>query len=248
MPLADDPKAHIIHMFKMEMRSRDDHHCEIFPDGVVLASLPLVQGEVIYGAYKDTYFFTPSAFVWRSKGKYHRLEWRNVVSCSTEHGSGASKSEVRLSDGKKLTIPIGEMSTGWSGRVGQLYHAMIARWRQPIRDENFVLDIGRFFAVADRPDAIAPNWYPVHPGLTQMRAWLEELRQLPSEPDVFLVATDYEGDIPCVQEVVFLSQDPPSPDQVKHFFFSYLGPSHRRTLELMGAIPAGYTLTSGVWD
>ena len=248
MALADDPPAHIVHMFQMEMRAREDHKCEIFPEGRAIEGLPLVTGEMVFGAYKGAFYFTPESLIWKQKDGYSRLEWRQVVCCSTEHGRGDSTSKVTLADGSKLTVPIGEMSTGWSGRVGQLYHAMIARWRRRVRDDQFVFDIERFFAVADRPDAIAPNWYPSHPGLAQMRTWLEDLRNLPCRPEIFLIVTDYDGDTPCVREVAFVSQTPPSPDQVGHLAFSYFGPSHRRTQELFGPVTAGKIPTSGIWD
>jgi hypothetical protein len=248
MALADDPRAHIIHMFKMEMRAAEDHKCEIFPEGCILDDIPLISGEKVFGVYKRAFYFTPDALIWIQKGNYCRLDWRQVVSCSTEHGSGDSRSVVQLADGTKLTVPIGELSKGWSGRVGQLYHAMITRWRRRVRDDHYIYDIDRFFKVANRYDAIAPNWYPSHPGLAQMQSWLEGLRDLPSSPEVFLIVTDYDGNIPCVQEIALLSRAAPIPDEVSHLAFSYYGPSHKRTLELFGAIPDGYILTSGVWD
>lgn len=126
------------------------------------------------------------------------------------------------------------MSVNWSGRIGQLYHAMITRRRKPIRDPDFVFDIDRFFAIADRDDAIGPNWYPSHPGLSKMREWLENLRDLPCKPDIYLIVTDYDGDIPCVQEIVFQGRTPPLPEQVEYLAFSFLGSSHKRTKDLMG--------------
>lgn len=248
MGLADDPPTHIIHMFQMEMRAREDHKCEVFPDGIVLEGLPLATGELVFGVYKDAFYFTPDALIWKQAKGYSRLDWRQVVSCSSEHGGGDSKSIVKFANGNNLIVPIGQMSTGWGGRVGQLYHAMITRWRCRVRDDHYILEIDRFFAVADHPNNIAPNWYPSHPGLAQTRNWLEKLRMLPCKPEVFLVVTDYDDLTPCVQEVALLSQMPPVAEQVSHLKFSYFGPSHRRTQELFGPVPAGKILTSGVWD
>lgn len=248
MALADDPREHILHMFKMEMRARNDHACEIFPDGATFDGLPLTDDERVHGVYKGKFYFTTKSMIWRDKQSTHKIEWSNIIRCSTQHGCGLARSRVEMADGSIVTVPLAELSTGWDGRIGQLYHAMVERWRSPARDERFVLGLEAFFRLAKNDDAIAPNWWPAHPGLKRMRSWLEELRDFHSVVELALVVTDYDSGEPCVQEVVMVCTEVPSGPQLDILHFSSMNQSSDRTKRLLGPLPDGTVPISGVWD
>lgn len=247
MALADDPQKHILHMFKMAMHDRAEG-CEIFPDGARIDGLPLGPQERVYGAYRNRFFFSPSAFFWLSDHKAHRLDWGQVKSCATSHGSGDKKARLTLIDGSKVTVPVAEFTIGWGSRIGQLFYAMIDRWRAAVRDEHHVLTIDQFFQLAKTDDAISPNWYPDHPGLERMRDWLRQLEQMPGVSKLLLVVTDYDDGQPCVQEVMVLSSTEPSGPAVDRLRFSWLSESAAKTVRLAGPIPFGAKAFSGVWD
>ena len=195
MALADNPIEHILHMFGMEMRTNPTHACEVFPHGTAPAELPLQSGELAYGCLLSNYFFTPLGFIWKDNGAWHRFNWADIVGCSTTHGSDARHAIIKFVGGSKVKLPLTQFGPGWGGRIGQLFFAMIERWRVPQRDRDFVLEPDKFFKLAKQDDTIAPNLFPSHPGLEGMRARLRQLEGIAGIEEVFLVATDYEDEI-----------------------------------------------------
>ncbi len=247
MPLADNPRDHIIHMFNMEVRRLKDHNCRIFPDGIRLNKLPLKPNEKIYGVYKERFFFTPLSMIWIINKTVYKFEWKKVISCSTSHGSGLNNSHIKLIDGTKYTFPIRELTIGWSGRIGQLYHAMIEKWKCEVRDEHWVLSIDRFFDLVTTSEAIAPNWYPNHPGLGQINTWLKKLENRSDIDELLLIVSDYDDIDPCVQEVVFIVESLDIDTDIINLKFSYFGPTPEITSKKIGPVDDRFRLISGIW-
>lgn len=246
MALADDPQKHILHMFKMALHDRAEG-CETFADGAVFEGLPLEPGEKVYGVYRSSFYFTPRGFIWLRDGMPNRFDWRHVKSCSKPH-EARNGCRITLIDGSKLAIPAQEFMIGHGYRVGQLFYAMIERWRAPVRDKHYVLTIEQFFKLAKTDDAISPNWYPDHPGLGRMRDWLQQLRTLPDVQDVLLLVTDYDGGQPCVQEIIVVSAAEPNDPAIDQLAFSWFGETAAKTAKLVGSLPSGTRAFSGIWD
>jgi len=230
------------------MRSNPKHQCEVYPEGRHISGIALDENELVYGAFKGRFFFTPRAVHWLSAKGAERMVWTDVISCSSEHGGGNTYSRLKLIDGSVVMFPIGELGNGWAGRVGQLYHAMVERWRVKVRDERLILEIEDFFSRDIPNDAIAPNWFPDHPGLAEIRSRIQAVSENADVSKTYLVVTDYDEGFPTVQEVVLICVRMPPTSVFDSLRFDYVGPSHRRTVNLMGDIQDGKLLISGIWD
>ena len=191
MALRDDPAAWIVLMFQKEEREGRGQHCQTFPNGKRIEDLPLEPGELIYGVYKQKYYFTPtSLFVSHDSGTHH-IPWKSIVTCSTKHGDGSRNSILMLDDGRTVEIAISDLATGWSGRVSQLYHQMI---------ENFggvtaisTLPIDDFISRSTSNTSLFPNLYP-HPGNATLVDSITGLLRLDQIIDIRIHLADDDPD------------------------------------------------------
>ncbi|MCB9849788.1 MAG: hypothetical protein H6817_03705 [Phycisphaerales bacterium] len=159
-----DAKGLILQLFARELRERPDSDCARFADGCRPEVVPLVDGELVYGIYKGTYFFTPVSLIVRRADGFERIRWGDVVHCSSVHGEGQAVSELRLADGRVVSVTVGEMATGWVGRISQLYHRMIELYGRSASQGSGSVAWDAFLADADDAYCIAPNVMP-HPPL-----------------------------------------------------------------------------------
>ena len=99
MAAIDNPAEWIVLLFNKHARESDHWDCEIFPEGAVIPKLPMADSELVYGVYKDKYYFSPAAiYVMDDKG-CRRIHWRSIIKCSSFHGCGKANSRLKLIDG-----------------------------------------------------------------------------------------------------------------------------------------------------
>jgi hypothetical protein len=207
MALVDDPKAFILRMFQMEVREGRGQHCQVSESEGRPIGLPLEEGELVYGVYKDKYFFSPQSLIVRDKDCFQRLEWSQISSCSTRHGDGKKTSTLTLVSGKEAEIKISDLATGWEGRVSQLFHKMIERWGAQAFTGLPLMSIDSFFAAATDKYSFAPNIEP-HPTLEQIKAELVALSQRVDVHQVWVSVKELEGTEPIATEIVVVSSSP----------------------------------------
>src|SRR2546430_11324781 len=128
MTLMDDPQAWILCLFEMEEREGRGRDCARFPDGMRPPDFLLEDGERVFGVYKDKYYFTPASLIIKDTSNVQRIRWADVRGCSSQHGEGKTFSDLTLDDGRIIRVRVGDMATGWSGRISQLFHQMIERY------------------------------------------------------------------------------------------------------------------------
>jgi hypothetical protein len=249
MALSDDPRNHILHMFRMEAHDGRGEYCQSFPEGIRPSNLPLQTGERVYGSYKGIYHFTAQALILSDTPDTTKIEWRRVVRCSTVHGCGAKVSIVRLDNGSEVTVRLSDLATGWSGRISELYHAMIERWAPHASFGEPLMTIDEFFSCATHGDNIAPNLYP-HPGLSEMKARLLALAACPEVERLMISVCDREGDEPVSQGIIVVSGAPIDRIEEISLPLQSDGPfeADRSTRNKLGPLLPGLNAYEIVWD
>lgn len=201
MAFIDDPKAWILRLFELEEREGRGSNCQRFPEGVRPASVPLEEGEAVYGIFKAKYCFTPLAFVMLTPHGAERVRWSEIRGCTSRHGEGDKKARLTLNDGRAIEVSVGELAVGHSGRISQLFHQLIERHGVGASLGPPLLSIEEFFNAADAPDCIAPNLEP-HPSLDDFRELLNQFAQRSGVNAVLLHRVDTENGIPIVDGIV----------------------------------------------
>jgi hypothetical protein len=191
MPVIDDLSAWILRLFEMEEREGRGADCDRFPNGVRPAKLPLTPDERVYGTYKGKYHFTPLSLMISAGSKVERIDWAAVSSCSSKHGEGKTFSTVTLTDGRTVRVRVGDMATGWSGRISQLFHQMIERHAGEAFFGKPLLSSADFFARATDDYCIAPNLEP-HPSLAEFRDALRLIEEVTGATAYFDLLDDEE--------------------------------------------------------
>ncbi len=200
MALIDNPSAWILRLFEMEAREGRGADCQRFPDGCTLPDVPLDDGEKVFGIYKDKYIFTPQSFAIRLSNGVRRVPWREIRACSTQHGDGKKRSELTLMDGSTLEVRVGDLATGWSGRISQLFHQMIDKYGGATFGIP-LYTIEDFFSAADEDDCLAPNLDP-HPSLATMRNALIAFRDRPDVSAVLIDVDELNDGVPTANAIV----------------------------------------------
>jgi hypothetical protein len=207
MALIDDPQTWILRLFEMEEREGRGEHCQRFPEGARPDELSLDDGERVFGIYKNRYFFTPiSLHIRQSKG-ISRIPWNDIIACSTEHGDGRKIAELTLTDGSTLKVRIGDLVTGWSGRISQLFHQMIQRHGNRASLGPRLMTIEEFFAAANDDYCLFPNLEP-HPRLSELREALVDLRNRPEVADVLVSIIEVEDGFPAADGLIVRTSSP----------------------------------------
>jgi hypothetical protein len=208
MALIDDPRAYILRLFEMEETEGRGHHCQRFPGGATPLGVPLVDGERVYGIYRDKYIFTPMSLMIQRSGGVDRVAWNSIRGCSTRHGDGKKVSTLVLVDGTALDVRVGDMAVGWSGRISQLFHKMIERYGSRAFVGSRLYSIEEFFAIATDDCCLFPNIEP-RLSLDALREALLSLRNRSEVTDVLLV-TEIEDDGPVCNGLIVRSSAPKS--------------------------------------
>jgi hypothetical protein len=249
MALIDNPEAWILRLFEMEEREGRGRDCARFPHGESPSDLPLAEGERVYGIYKQKYYFTPIALIIRDKGNIDRIPWSEVCACSTRHGEGKTFSDVTLTDGRVIRVRVGDMATGWCGRISQLFHQMIQRHGQRPAMGMPMLTLQEFFAKASDDYSIAPNLEP-HPPLKSFLAALLQLEQLDDGTRVFMDICDEEDESPVADAVVIVT--PRSSESFNRFAESFgadgIVPADETVIRRVGRVPAEFNVWHILWD
>ena len=201
MALIDDPVAWILRLFEMEVQEGRGADCQWFQSGVSLPDLPLERDELVYGIYKDIYYFTPLSFITKRHNNYERIRWDTIANVSTQHGSGNTFSKLTLTNGSVVKVRIGDFAVGWRGRISQLFHQMINKWGAGATFGPPPLSIEKFFAAATDDYCLAPNLMP-HPPLQEMKDALLALRDERQVTDVLLKIVDFEDHDPISDAVI----------------------------------------------
>lgn len=157
MALIDDPRAWILRLFEMEEREGRGASCVRFPDGIRPDNLPLKGDERVFGIFKGKYHFTAESLIIGDDNEAERIPWAEIRSCSSQHGEGKTTSELTLVNGRKVRVKIGDMATGWSGRISQLYHQMIERHGHRASLGRPLMPLHEFFAMVTDDFSIAPS-------------------------------------------------------------------------------------------
>lgn len=248
MALIDDPQAWILRLFEMEEREGRGRDCARFPDGARPPDIPLEDGEWVFGIYKDKYYFTPTSLIIRRKNNVERIPWADVRGCSSQHGEGKTFSELTLADGRIVRVRVGDMATGWSGRVSQLFHQMIERHGQRAAVGRPLVPLQKFFANATDDYSIAPNLEP-HPSLESFRAALLRLEEPTDGTRVFVDVC--EEDESLVADAIVIVTPRPC-DHFHTFAQSYgadgVAPADEKTIRRVGRIPDGFKVWHILWD
>ena len=244
MALADDPRDHILHMFRMEAHGGGGAYCRTFPQGAVHPSLPLEPGERIYGVYKGRYNFTDRALIITSGEAPVRIRWSDVKTCSTDYGDPIGQSILRMRGGAKIVVDLTAMAQGGAGRITQLYHAKIERWGGATGGPLLAID--DYFSRAGDQD-LAPNLDP-HPGKDWLRHQLQALRDEPDVEDV-LIAADSEKRLASDRVVVVARA---SIDRFEPVLPTLradaVNEADRNQRKKVGAIPPDCSVYEIVWD
>ncbi|WP_442482930.1 hypothetical protein [Aeoliella sp. SH292] len=194
MALIDDPVAWILLMFSKEEREGRGAFCQRFPDGDLVQSLPLVEGERIFGIYKESYFFSPVALYIVKTGNCERLPWAAICDCTTRHGDGQKKSVVTLLDGTTHEISVSDLATGWSGCISQLFHQMVERYgARPAMGPESLMNIEQFFRGLRMGSKAIPN-LPEARNTAAIEETLLSLRNQPNTTDVQLILASDDPD------------------------------------------------------
>lgn len=189
MALIDDPQAWILLMFQKEEREGRGEHCQRFPDGCVPERLDIADGELVYGIYKNKYYFSPTALYVADHNAIRRLPWAEIQSCTTHHGDGNKTSTLTLRDGVTHDIRMSDLVTGWNGRISQLIHQMIERYGfKPVFGRP-LMAINDFFAYAVDDYSLFPNLEP-HPTLHDLRESFARIIDVNGVSDVRIVVAD----------------------------------------------------------
>ncbi len=244
MALADDPRDHILHMFRMEAHGGGGAHCRTYPDGAVPANLPLEPGERVFGVYQGTYHFTDRALVITSGDAPVRIKWSDVKKCSTDYGDPKGESVLRMRGGAKIVVDLTDMRGGGAGRITQLYHAKIERWGGATGGP--LLPIEAYFARTEETD-LAPNLDP-HPGKDWFRRELQALRDEPDVEDV-LIAVDSEKWLDS-DRIVIVSRRPAEglESLLSRLRADGLNEADRNQRKKVGSIPPDCSVYEIVWD
>ena len=180
-------------MFQKEEREGRGEHCQRFPAGCVPEDLAIADGELVYGIYKNKYYFSPSALHVVDRQAIYRIPWAEIQYCTTRHGDGNQTSTLTLRDGVTHDILVSDLATGWSGRISQLFHQMIERYGfKPVFGAPLVT-IDDFFAKANDDYSLFPNLEP-HPTLHDLRESLSRLIGRNGVSDVRIVVADDDPD------------------------------------------------------
>jgi hypothetical protein len=249
MALINDPKAWILRLFEMEEREGRGSDCVRFPDGECSASVPLEDGERVFGIYKKKYHFTPTALIIADKGKVERIPWSAVRSCSTQHGEGKVFSDLELADGRSIRVRVGDMATGWSGRISQLYHQMIERYGQRAGMGKPPMPVHEFFAKVLDDYSIAPNLEP-HPTLESFRVNLLEMEQPNDGTKILMKLVEDSGESLVADGIVIVTRRPRGSFQnfAESFGADGLALADEKTIRQIGEIPEGFHVWQILWD
>jgi hypothetical protein len=201
MPSLDDPKERILRLFEMEDREGRGSDCQRFEAGIRPPGVPIDEDELVYGIYKRKYFFTPRSFIQQSADGFVRVRWRDVKSCSTQHGEGAHLADLVLVNGSTVQVRVGDFAKGWSGRISQLFHQLIEKHGAPASLGRPLYSIEEFFGTSNDPPEFLPN---LDPPLTleQARDALDKLARLPGVREILLDVSEFDGDVPIANGVV----------------------------------------------
>jgi len=249
MALIDDPRAWILRLFEMEEREGRGRDCARFPDGTRPPDFPLEDGERVFGVYKEKYYFTPASLIIRDKSNVERIPWADVRGCSSQHGESKTFSDLTLPDGRIIRVRVGDMATGWSGRISQLFHQMIERYGQHAAMGRPLMAVQDFFAKATDDYSIAPNLEP-HPSLDSFRTALLPLEQSNDGTRVFMNVCDDADDMPVADSIVIVTPRPR--DDFRRFAESFgadgIVAGDEKTIRRVGGIPDGFKVWHILWD
>jgi hypothetical protein len=249
MALIDDPQAWILRLFEMEEREGRGHDCMRFPEGARPSGIPLADGERVFGVYKEKYYFTPTCLIIRDKSSVERITWGEVCRCSSQHGEGKTLSDLTLADGRIIRVRVGDMATGWCGRISQLFHQMIERHGRRAAMGRPVMTAQEFFAKATDAYSIAPNLEP-HPSLESFRAALVRLEQPNDGTRVLMDVCEEDDGSPVADAIVIVT--PRSCEDFESFAESFgadgVVPADENTIRRVGRIPDGFKVWHVLWD
>jgi len=233
----DDVKSWIIKMFEMEENEGRDSDCQRFPRGQIFDDLPLDTNELVYGIYKEKYFFTPQSIIIKNHKKTEKIFWNMITRCSSRHGEGKVYSELQLSDGGSTKVRVGDLATGWSGRISQLFHQMIERHGNKAGLGIPLFSIDEFFERTDRDDCFAPNLYP-HPGNEKIIKYLKWLESQKEVAQLYIDVVDIEGGTPVSDGVIIVAQT--KYDLFKDFASNLSGEVMKASQNTINKIPKEY--------
>ena len=248
MAQIDDPKTWILQLFKAEDREGRSSGCGIHDNGIRPDGLPLDDGEKVFGVYKEKYFFTPISLMVAHSDRIDRIPWAEICACSSEHGQGKTYSEVTLLDGRTFRVRVGDMATGWSGRISQLFHQLIECHGSRAAMGRALMPANEFFEKADDNFCIAPNLEP-HPSLDWFRDTFQRTVQFHDGTCIYLDLAEDEDEFVAIGAVLVTTM---SKDEVEHFAGSIKSdgfePADEGTVRKVGEVQSGFRVWCTYWD
>ncbi|MCR9218305.1 MAG: hypothetical protein NXI14_14025 [bacterium] len=191
----------IIRCFDQE--ARDGHEgVEVFLHGAEIAGLSLDPGELVYGGYESTFYFTPKSLIIAADGEVTKIPWEAIRMCSSVLEANHKWSVLLLNDFRRVEI---ELCGRWQGRIGELYHSMIERMSGITCGREGVMTIREFFGQVRSEDELMPNLM-VHPGLDAFRSALDRLEE--ELPGTILYMLMAAGDPGTATGVVAVTEQP----------------------------------------
>lgn len=248
MALIDDPKACILRFFELEEREGRGSDCVRFPKGIAPANIPITEGELVFGVYKNKYYFAPTCLIVKDETKTVRIDWADVCRCSTRHGDGKKISDLLLFDGREIRVHVGDMATGWSGRLSQLYHQMIERYGRRPGMGRPLMPWREFFDKAPNDYSIAPNLEP-HPSLVEFCDAMAELERSDEGTRILMHLVDDE-DEPVADGLVILTPRPREHFQsfVASFGADGVRAADENAIRKVGPFPSTFNVWYIGWD
>lgn len=175
--------------------------CERFEAGARPNGAPLEEDELVYGIYKNQYFFTPQSFIRKVPEGFERIRWREIKSCSSKHGDGKKLADLALIDGRQVQVRIGDFGKGWQGRISQLFHQLIEKHGAAATFGPPLLTPNEFFSAGPHPGDFLPN-LQLQMTLVQAKDALRQLEQVPGVSQVYLHIAEIEAGSPVADAIV----------------------------------------------
>lgn len=249
MALIENPQAWILRLFEMEEAEGRGRDCARHPQGARPSDIALEDGERVYGIYKQKYYFTATALIIRNKSNQERIAWADVQACSSRHGEGKTFSDLTLTDGRAARVRVGDMATGWSGRISQLFHQMIEHYGRRGAMGTPMIPLQEFFSKAADDYSIAPNLEP-HPTLESFRSALFQLEQPNDGTRVLMDVTEEEDEEPVAIGIAIITRRPRESfhDFAESFGTDGVVPADKKTILRVGEIPKGFSVWHLIWD
>lgn len=240
MALVDVPAEMILRMLQLQAGEGFGLLCGRYPDGVHRDELHLRTGELVYGSFKDAYFFTNERVIATSPD-LTSIAWTEIASAVEVYRRRKDFLIIGDRTGALIEIDITSPArTRSATRITQMVEGLAKRWSEAVTRGPPFMSIEAFFASARNDDDFAVNTFP-HPTLGALREAFEAVRHMPGVVDLKIVIGDPEDDGPVYGEAVALATTASAADPLPRLAgvgAQEIVPADENTRRKLGADPA----------